>query len=229
MGSKTNPWVVFEEDPEGWTGASSLVVSFTVATRLLTDIEPMDNLSVCFSVRSTTGTALLISKLGLSLTIFSAKLMDESHVHILPQQHLPSRKPQISSLTPLPATPSLFAQIGKSSAAVVELDQECELVASLTCRVSVEDGEAKRLFGSGTAPQIAQVSPCVMRITVGGRMQDFVYPFPIMGNRHKLRLARKSLYIEVGTCSITTFPRLIKMIDLRRWLFLSPAHSSLTA
>jgi hypothetical protein len=197
MGTKTHPWVVFKEDVEGWTGASSLVVSFTVATRLLTDIEPMENLSVCFSVRSTTGTTQLIPKLGMNLSLFSAKLMDESHVHVLPQQPLPSKNLQTSSFKP---PTSHFAQIGKSSAAVVELDQECELVASLACRVSVENEDIKCVFGSGAVPQIAQVSPCVMRITIGGRMQDFIYPFPVIGSQHKLRLARTSMYIEVGFC-----------------------------
>jgi hypothetical protein len=206
MGTKPHPWVVLKEDPEGQKGASSLIVSFTVATRLLTDVEPMENLSVCFSVRSTTATALLIPKLGMNLSLFSAKLMDESNVHVLPQQPLPARKLQTSSFKPPSVSPSHFAQIGRSSAAVVELDQECELVASLTCKVSVENEEVKGLFGSGAMPHIAQVSPCVMRITVGGRMQDFMYPFPVIGSQHKLRLARKSMYIEVGSCSIAALP-----------------------
>jgi hypothetical protein len=198
MGTKSQPWVIFEEDLEGWKGASPLVVSFMVATRLLTDIEPMKNLEVCFSVRSTSGTAPLASKIGMSLTLFSAKLLDESHVHVLPQQPLPPRKPRTSPIPP-PATARLHAQVGQLSAAVVDLDQECELVASLTCRVSVEDEEVKRIFGSGGTPQITQVSPCVMRIAIGGCMQDIVYPFPVMGSHNKTRLARKSLYIEVGT------------------------------
>ena len=155
---------------------------------------------MCLSVRSTTGTIQLIPKLGINLTLFSAKLMDESHVHVLPQQPLPSRKLQTSSFK----LPGYVAQIGRSSAAVVELDQECELVASLACRVSVENEDAKRVFGSGAVPQIAQVSPCVMRITLGGRMQDFIYPFPVIGSQHKLRLARTSMYIEVGLRLVVT-------------------------
>jgi hypothetical protein len=87
MGTKAHPRVVFNEDPEGWNGASSLVASFTMPTRLLTDIEPPENLRVCFSVRSTPASVMsLIGLLGPELSLFSAKLMDESHVHVLPEQ-----------------------------------------------------------------------------------------------------------------------------------------------
>ncbi|EGN92841.1 hypothetical protein SERLA73DRAFT_116652 [Serpula lacrymans var. lacrymans S7.3] len=197
MGTKANPRVVFEEDTKGWSGTSSLVVSFTMPTMLLTDKEPPENLNVDLTVRSTPATLTLINKLGIRLTVFSAKLMDESLVHVLPEYPLPSKKPQASPSPPAPAIKGLLSQIGELSAAVVELDEQCELVASLTCRVSVSDIESKRLFQSGAAPQVAQVSPCVMRITLGSREQDVIFPFPVSGSANKLRLARKSLYIEV--------------------------------
>jgi len=212
MGTKTRPWVSFEEDPQGWKGTSSLIASFTVAARVLTDIERPEDLNICFSVRSTPGTALLISKLGIALDLFSAKLMDESRVHVLPEHPLQrtwmrdsslSNKPQSSPAIPPPRPMSVLAQIGKSGAVVVELDEQCELVAFLTSRISVEDEEVQLLFGSGAgSPQVAQVSPCVMRITIGSHMQDVVYPFPVIGSKYKLRLARKSLYIDVRACSV---------------------------
>jgi hypothetical protein len=204
MDNKTTPpSVLFREDPEGWKGDSSLVVSFVMPTPLLLAYEPLENLNVCFGVRSTPATALLIPKLGLTLDLFSARLLDESCVHLLPQQPLASGKLQISSPFPVHPISSLPAQIGESSAAAVELDQECEMVASLTIRVSVENQEVKILFSGGAIPQIKQVSPCMMRLSIGSHMQDLIYPFPVIGSRNKLRLARKSSYIEVGTCSTT--------------------------
>ncbi|THH20183.1 hypothetical protein EW146_g1126 [Bondarzewia mesenterica] len=197
MGTKSNPRVIFKEDPEGWNGTSSLVASFTMPTRLLTDIEPQEALNVCFSVRSTPGTVLLTSKLGLKLSLFEANLLDDSAVYTLPEQPLPSKAPRVSSPTSSPETYGHYAQIGRSGPAMVDLDEQCELVVSFTCRVSVEDEDVKRLFGSGSMPHIAQVSPCVMRITMGSRLQDVTYPFPVIGSQNRLRLARKSLYIEV--------------------------------
>jgi hypothetical protein len=196
------PSVLFREDPNGWKGDLSLVVSFVMPTRLLLAYEPLENLNVCFTVRSTPATTLLIPKLGLRLNLFSARLLDESHVHVLPQQPLASGKSQISSPFPLSPISGLLTQIGKSSVAAVELDQEYELVASLTCRVSVENQEVKVLFSGGATPQIVQVSPCVMRLSIGSHMQDLIYPFPVIGSQNRLRLARKSSYIEVGICLI---------------------------
>jgi hypothetical protein len=201
MGSKAQPWAVFEEDPEHWKGASPLVVSFVMPAFLLVTIEPMRNLRARFGVRSTTGTVLLMPKLGFELSVFTAEVMDESHVYILPERPLPSRT-QVPSQTPI-ANRALSSQIGESGPAIVELDTECEFVASLTSRVSVTSEQSKLLFGSGTTPQIAQVSPCMMRISIGSQVQDVVYPFPIIGSQNKLRLARKSLYIEVGSGFIT--------------------------
>jgi hypothetical protein len=225
MGTKANPWVVFEPDPERWNGTSPLAASFTMPTRLLTDIEPMERLSICFSVRSTPATIVLATKLGMELCLFSAKLMDESHVHILPEQPLPSRRPPVSSSDIPLAAHSLLTQIGESSAAVVELDEECELVASLTSRVSVQDAEVVRLFGSGAMPQVVQVSPCVMRIAVGSRKQDLVYPFPVIGSQNKLRLARKSLYMEVSGRPRNRCHNKLTM-SLRRLLSPCLAHSN---
>lgn len=201
MGTKHKPWVVFEEDAEGKRGSSPLVVSFTVPTRLLTDIEPMEDLKVCFALRSTTGTVRFMAELGLELTFFSASLLDESQVHILPEQSLPPRNPReaqtaASSLSVLGKS-SLSNQIGQIGNATVALDEQCELVASLAVRLSIESEDAKLRFQSGCTPQIIQVSPCVMRVTVENHLQDLVYPFPVIGSQCKLRLARKSLYIEV--------------------------------
>jgi hypothetical protein len=85
MGTKNRPRVMFEEDPQGWKGTSPLVTSFIMPTVALVFIEPMEKLKIGLTVRSTTGTAPLIKKLGLSLNIFNASLMDESAVHILPE------------------------------------------------------------------------------------------------------------------------------------------------
>ncbi|KDQ10031.1 hypothetical protein BOTBODRAFT_190794 [Botryobasidium botryosum FD-172 SS1] len=195
MGTKSHPRVIMREDPKGWEGTSPLVASFIVPTIILTEFEPMENLIVALSVRSTPAVVgALVKKLGSTLSVFATKLTDTSHVYLLPEQPLPSKKTQIPSLV----TPAgLLTQIGKPEAVVVDLDEECELVASLTCRISIENKTVKEEFGAGATPTIAQVSPCIMRITVGNHVQDVMYPFPVIGSQYKLRNARKSSYIEV--------------------------------
>ncbi|KZP26299.1 hypothetical protein FIBSPDRAFT_819685 [Athelia psychrophila] len=195
MGTKARPWVVFEEDPKGFHGSSSLLVSFIMPTRLLTDFEPAENLNVNFGLRSIPGpvTTLLAPILGMSLTLFSAKLMDYSLVQVLPEEPLSSIPTtlQKGSSSPEPT------QIGASRAIYIDLDEECELVDALTSRISVENQEARRLFAGGATPQIQQLSGCVLQVTLGDFNQRIVYPFPVIGSQHKLRVARKSQYIEV--------------------------------
>jgi hypothetical protein len=201
-GTKANPSVIFEEDPKGWDGTSSLVASFTMPAGLLASTERPEDLRICISARCTPATVLVFNELGLKEpTLFSAMLLDESHVLVLPEQPLPSENPQVLSAT----LPGLLSQIGTSSTPLVKLDEDCELVESLTCKISVEDEEAKRLFSSGATPKVVQVSPCIMKITIGLRSQEIMYPFPVIGSRYKLRLARKSLYIEVCTFSFLPF------------------------
>ncbi|KAH9885997.1 hypothetical protein C8Q73DRAFT_658897 [Cubamyces lactineus] len=198
-GTKSNPRVLFEEDPDGWKGDMPLVVSFCLPSLLLTNIEPPEKLRVCFSVRSTTGTAMLVSALGLELGIYSARLMDEEHVFVVPEPSFPSPDFEEPSGPLLrPGFGTLLCEIGTQELVSVELDEQCELVQSLASKVSIEDTRVKNDFGSnGAMPHISQLSPCIMRLSVSGRSQDVVFPFPVVGSQNKLRLARKSLYIEV--------------------------------
>ncbi|KAF8801768.1 hypothetical protein BYT27DRAFT_7114103 [Phlegmacium glaucopus] len=200
MGTKSRPQVIFEEDLKGWAGDSPLVASFIAPSYLLSDLEPPEQLSISFGVLNTPACVTLIKKLGITLRLFSAKLMDETLVHVLPEHPLPSGySSQAPSLSSSSGT-GMLSQIGKSEAVFVELDEQCELIASLTARVSITDDGSAQLFseaGGKVVPQITQVSPCIVRVTLGGRSQDIAYPFPVIGSAQRLRLARKSQYIEV--------------------------------
>ncbi|KAJ7652134.1 hypothetical protein DFH06DRAFT_1094388 [Mycena polygramma] len=193
MGTKSQPRVVFKEDPEGWKGSSPVVFSFTMSAGLLTLDDP-EHTRICLAVRSTpAATKPVVQKLGMEQSVFSANLMDEEHVYVLPQDPFPpSRK---KPATPRPAGRVL--EIGNTDPVAVELDEECELVGRFTSTVHVEDTDVKKLFSAGTMPEISQVSPCVMRLAIGKNAQNVVYPIPIVGSQNRLRLARKSSYIEI--------------------------------
>jgi hypothetical protein len=202
FGTPANPQVRFEEDIKGWKGKSSLVISFTAPSYLLTELEPPQNLTVNFAVLNTPGACMtLISKLGLRLRISGAKLMDSSLVHILPEPPLPARRrnPGQSSLRTQSST--LSEQIGQSDRASLQFDQDCEEVSTLGIRISLTDEKSLQLFsseGSKVVPELEQISACVIRVKLGERTQDIAYPFPVMGSQHRVRLARKSRYIEVS-------------------------------
>ncbi|KAG8739655.1 hypothetical protein FRC10_005357 [Ceratobasidium sp. 414] len=73
--------VVLEEDPDGINGTSGLVVSLWVSSRIL----EFEDTFVALAIKSTPqSTMLFVAKLGMELAIFSARLDDKKHVHLLP-------------------------------------------------------------------------------------------------------------------------------------------------
>ncbi|TFY77148.1 hypothetical protein EWM64_g6862, partial [Hericium alpestre] len=199
MGTNAHPWAMFEEDPEGRSGRSPLVVSFVMSTGLLTGIyEPPETLTIELSLRSTVGTLMhFVTHFGPTLTIYSAQLMDASKVIVLPEDPLPSKK----ILSTPPSSPlDISFQIGPASSVTINFDEQCELVASMTSRISVHNKDAQRLFQSvrvRATPEISQISSCMMRIKLGRHQQDVCFPFPVIGSQNHVKLARASLYIEV--------------------------------
>ncbi|TFY81230.1 hypothetical protein EWM64_g2783 [Hericium alpestre] len=196
MGTKACPWATFKEDSEGRRGQSPMIVSFVMPTQLLTGLhEPPEDLSVELSLRSTPATTMKFYKhFGMELAVYSARLMDESKVIVLPENPLPNKRESSSSSSLLS---DIHSQIGSASPVAVDLDEQCELVASMTSRITVDIKDVQVIFQSGAIPQISQISPCRMRLTLGDYQQDAYFPFPVSGSQNKLRLARKSLYIEV--------------------------------
>ncbi|KAF9065145.1 hypothetical protein BDP27DRAFT_1425084 [Rhodocollybia butyracea] len=194
-GTKSSPRISFEEDKEGWKGRSPLVVSFTMPTRLLVNFEPQRNLLVNLSISGTVSTiAQFAQKLGISLNVYGAKLSGGIHVEVLPEpiSHASGFPAPALSTEPLPH------RIGSCGPVTVSLDGKHEIVNLFSCRMSVENPIIVHSFGSqGAIPNVKQISPCVVRLTVSGIFQDFVFPYPVRGSDHRLRLVRKSLYIEL--------------------------------
>ncbi|TFK78422.1 hypothetical protein K466DRAFT_668449 [Polyporus arcularius HHB13444] len=128
IGTKADPRVRFEGDPDGRNGSHDLVVSFVVPSMLLTDIEPPHLLKVRLSVRSTTGTTPLHAKMGMDMEIYSASLMDERQVQVLPERQVPRSDFEAPAGSILSPNTTLSTQIGKQSAVSIELDEQCELI-----------------------------------------------------------------------------------------------------
>ena len=209
VGTKARPQVIFEEDTRGWQGDAPLVASFVISALMLTGLEPPTRMNVGFGVRNTPAAcATLIKKLGFNLRVFSARLMDDNHVYVLPEQPVPSRyaagpalprKPSVSDSQSTTSSGPLM-QIGDCGPAYTGLDEQCELATALTVRLSITNEESARVFseaGGKAVPEVAQLSPCVVRLSLKDCVQDVVFPFPVIGSSERLRLARKSRYIEV--------------------------------
>ncbi|KAJ2919413.1 hypothetical protein MD484_g1063, partial [Candolleomyces efflorescens] len=204
-GTEDNPQVIFEEDVKGWNGDSPLVVSFTTPYNVFTeDWGPYETISVNFGILNTPRMSKFfpgtVDRKASSMRHFSAQATDSSFVHIVPEPPLPRRRQMQEDSTVVASEPStiLVQQIGTADAAHFQLDEDCEQVASLGVRIEVTDERSKRLFSVERGKvTVEQLSACVLRVTLGGRVQDIAFPFPVVGSQHHLRLARTSGYIEV--------------------------------
>ncbi|KAG1851296.1 hypothetical protein DFJ58DRAFT_704196 [Suillus subalutaceus] len=206
-----------EEDATRRYGTSPLVVWFWVPYMVLLDDH---RLSVVLSVLSTPATCMLAMKLGLDLSLFRADIGDEKLVHILRQRpnavpESPEDKSMQTSDRPMKAPGATF----------VTLDKECKKPLSFTTRVDIVEPKMKASLTSGATPTVNQVSMHSIAIVLGDKSLQFPFPLPVDAKKAKLRIARKSLYIEVtlppklalGETDTDMFPIIPQGGDLTLW------------
>ena len=187
-GTDAHPGVVFEPDPSPRTGTSPLLVSFSVPSRAL-HIEHPDLMTVALSLRPTPQTSMdFISKLGLHLKIFAAPLMDRSQVFVIPDEPRGFDD----------ALDRIFSTDTPNESKVsVATDSQAHRITTLTARVHITDHLTKEILSNGGEVSSQQTSPYVMEVRIGKSRKTLVYPLPVIGSHSKLRIARKSSYVEV--------------------------------
>ncbi|KAF7306267.1 hypothetical protein MIND_00417500 [Mycena indigotica] len=197
-------------------GSSPMVLTFLASAMSLT-FAPASSIQVCFALRNTPASTMqAMNVLGFKQavfggnTIFSASLTDKNHVYIIPQA--PPGNLQQSKLST-----SIPGPIGSVGPINVNIDDKSKAFHSLSCRVDVDNVDAKDLFSSKTLPSISQISSCVLKLEIDKHAQNVIFPIPIRGGQIKMKLARKSSYIEIivppfrpfqdgGMKSTTMFP-----------------------
>ncbi|KAJ7256453.1 hypothetical protein B0H12DRAFT_1286199 [Mycena haematopus] len=196
MGTPANPKASFEEDREGLQGTRSLVISFVMPAILLTGLGPRYDLPrdilIVLVMKSNPANSMRYAKmLGHSIEIHSAGLFDRDSVLVLPEQPLPSG---FSTNTNVP---SASGQIGSRGPISANFNEECDLLESFSAKITVEDDQAKAALQSFEAVTVHQLSYNIVQLVLGARAQKVNFPFPVAGAQHRLRLARKSLWIEI--------------------------------
>ncbi|KAJ7864797.1 hypothetical protein B0H14DRAFT_430125 [Mycena olivaceomarginata] len=224
IGTPANPKVYFEEDPKGFRGTKPLVISFVMPATLLTgdgpNYDPPRNILIFFGFKSNpTNTMLYMKRLDFGLEIHSARLLDKKSVLVLPEQPLRSA-PSTS-----PRVPSAPGQIGSQSPIGANFNEECDLLESFSAKIDVEDEQAKATLQSSGTVVVQQISSGIVQLALGGRTQAVNFPVPVAVGRHRLRVARKSLWIEIivplrtslaqGGINVDPFP--IAVHDLVPW------------
>ncbi|KAI1792277.1 hypothetical protein LXA43DRAFT_1082220 [Ganoderma leucocontextum] len=195
-GTAATPDLSFQEDPDGLKNGASLVFSFVVPSRILTE-APAGSIFVELLVRSDPiSPKVLFPVLGPSLCVFRTCLEDTKYVHLLPEEPLPLR-PSLPAHTARHEGPDDPMAIGYEQPVRVDMDSTGKHVAFLTAKLEITDAALQAVFAGDIMPSVSQCSPCTIQVVLDGRTQTLAYPVPIVGSQRKLRLARKSSYIEV--------------------------------
>lgn len=197
-GSKEFTSVIIEEDPAGWTGTSSLILSFWYPSwQLMTN--PHD-IFISFGIRcSPQGSQLKFMRaFGPAMNIYEANLKDKSVIVTRERPNIPGELGKVGavSLSSFPtATPDVSVSISPVS---VGLDAPGQHISTLTIRMDITNKDLKIELARGAEVTTVQTTPCTIDIKIGTFKRPLVFPFPIDGTRAKLRIARKSSYVEVS-------------------------------
>ncbi|EIW80760.1 hypothetical protein CONPUDRAFT_166180 [Coniophora puteana RWD-64-598 SS2] len=177
-------------------GGSDLVISFQVPAAIFM-AEPA--LSVALAVRpqakSSFGSSTE-SVLGPKLHVFSSRVDDERHVHVVAQSPF---HPECASNggTGEGSSADVHRRVGEQENVKIVMDDKHEKVETMSVRVDVVGADAREALAGGAAVQMALASGCAVRVLWGGHTHVHAFPLPVDIEKAKLRVARRSSYIEV--------------------------------
>jgi hypothetical protein len=125
--------------------------------------------------------------------------MDEQFVHVVRE------RPSVAGECVMrpPSDPVALERESNVCPAEVTPDEACRKIVTLSIRANVVDEGMQAALSGGSAVTAEQVSPAGVQITCGVFSLLVVFPFPVDGTCKKLRIARKSLYVEV--CKVFFF------------------------
>ena len=185
------PSLQIDGDEKGWLGQSDMFASTFVPTWMI--LQPHETVPVmkCGLLSTPQSTLVFIGALGMTLDIFSAKLTSEevtiskympamSHFPVLTaEKHLP--RPQL----PLTITVT-FSQLSMT-------------FTGLIVRINYNTEVEKCALRNQSAPvKVHFLDIFRASVKIGDHFDTLAeFPFPVDRFRHKIRIARKSSYVEI--------------------------------
>jgi MYND finger len=183
-----------EEDVTGWAGRSDLIVVCQIPLYTLL-LGPREGVRVGLVVNTTPSTIGFTMKLGPSHTVFEAGISDERRFWLL--RDGPTGFCKSESYRQIPRAP------GNSSSwpSRTHINLDSRLHAShlqIRTEFAMNTIESKALK-QGAGVTVLPDSACNLLLTIKGCPDlRLAYPYPINGTNAKIRIARKSSWIEVA-------------------------------
>ena len=188
--------VEIEEDDSGWMGSADLIATCQVpAFGLL--VGPKDSIRVGLTIKTGPEAMKFTQKLGLHLRVFEAKLGDSSKVHIC--RNAPGLRSQDAISTNQRWIGKHEIKTKPMSRSLIMSDESHRAVR-LQQHINFPLGSLEnKALTSGKSVSVAVRSSSTVELHVGETTPTPLYfPFHINGSQSKLRIARKSSWIEVS-------------------------------
>jgi MYND finger len=186
------------EDASSWAGKSPLVVSFFIPTWILLQ-EPRKAIVACGLQITAHATVSFAKALGPELRIFETNLGDDDKVHITKYMPNLSAYPKFMACSSKPNIARPTTEDTFKNTTLVNLGADGSQIVGLTCKIDFISSSAKAKLSDKSSPvEVGFDSPMVAEIVVGKTLRcKATFPTPVAGSRSKLRIARKSSYVEV--------------------------------
>jgi hypothetical protein len=192
IGDGSEMTLLMKEDLDGLFGSSSMIISCCVPTWILV-VNTCATVTLAFRPNMTT--LGLVGQLGDRLAIYETKLIDKEHVFITQGRPTPSRNANTGFVTAR-STLELTTPADINCVSIT-FDSPCSRVIKFSQRIDIVDVDNQFALSSGAQLKDEQSLPSQIIVKYGSHHQGFNFPFPVDGSSTRLRVARKTFYIEV--------------------------------
>ncbi|KAI0338023.1 hypothetical protein BDW22DRAFT_823484 [Trametopsis cervina] len=188
------------EDPLGKQGASSLIVAFWVPTWVLA-ISPENTFATLF-IQSTPYHSAFVRKLGIRSELYRAPLVDKTAIHIVRSLPVPMASPKSSidcvQVNPANSTHQDHVSAATKVEAYEQSGSNSYSSGKLTIRQDVVGVKQAELAKPSTEVTVTAGGPCEILLHIGNdAAYRLYYAYPVSAEQAKLRIARKSSWVEV--------------------------------
>ena len=184
-----------EEDDRGWRGSADLIINCQVpAFGLL--VGPRDGIRVALVIKTSPDTAMkYTSKLGFRLQVFETKLRDTSRVYICRNSPGLDSQDTVATYSRWMNMQSKHNKPFSRSKVIMDSNHRAtHLQQHIDFSAAKSEGKA---LSAGKSVTLTEKSPSTVTLRIGERFSRLLYyPFHINGSQSKLRVARKSSWVE---------------------------------
>ena len=187
---------IVEEDQSGWLGSADLIVTWAVpAFGLL--LGPKNGIRAALRINTNLDSAMRFAHLGMRNVVFETGFNDSKRLFVC------CDAPELDtsrSLTMQKEWITRYSLQTQSSLTTLAKLSTNHKATHLQSRVDFsKDSAESKALSTGAEVEVDECSPNTVQLRIGSSLkQQIIFPFPIQGSNPKIRIARKSSWIEVA-------------------------------